>query len=308
MKHIIAVEVGGSHFSIALVNGEGQVIQESHKRFNIDSTQGADPIIEAFARPIDSLLVKYASHEINGVAFAIPGPFDYTRGIAKYAGHVKYSSLDNLNLKNAIQAKLRHPIELVFRFLNDAFSFGVGEAWKGNTSASNRSIAITLGAGCGAAFIENGLPVFDRQDVPPSGVIWNMPFKEGVVDDYLSTRWFVRRSKERYNIDVSGVKPLASTARKHDHAKEIFFEFGDNLAELLTSMIDKFDPQSIIFGGNIAKASDLFLDRLKSNLSKSNPHTSIFISEDTERKALIGCTRIFDERVWNQLKGRLPIV
>ncbi len=308
MEYIIGVEIGGSHVSVALIDVNGQLTEDSLKRFSIDSGKDTRSILDKIALPINLLLSKYSTYDIQGIAFAIPGPFDYQNGIGKYGEHVKYQALSNVNIKEAIQERLRTSEELSFRFLNDAFSFGVGEAWIGKTKNDTKSIAITLGTGCGAAFIEDGLPVFDRQNVPDSGVVWNMPFKDRMVDDYLSTRWFLNRGKEKYDINIREVKSFAATARKHDHAKELFREFGYNLSEVLEPLVDAFRPESIVFGGNISKAADLFMSELTSSIGMKRLDVKLYISENTEKTALIGSTKLFDPNVWEKLDGRLEII
>jgi len=79
------------------------------------------------------------------------------------------------------------------RFMNDASSFAVGEAWIGNAAGYKRSLFITLGTGFGSAFLEKGIPVVERDDIPPMGCLWHLPFRDGISDDYFSTRWIIKQ-------------------------------------------------------------------------------------------------------------------
>ena len=58
----------------------------------------------------------------------------------------------------------------LIRFMNDASSFAVGEAWAGSASKFNRSLSITLGTGFGSAFISNRIPIVDGPEVPKTGL------------------------------------------------------------------------------------------------------------------------------------------
>src|ERR1039457_940872 len=86
---------------------------------------------------------------------------------------------------------------LELRFLNDAIAFGVGEAWMGKAARVGRSISVTVGSGLGSAFVEQGIPVVEREDVPPKGYIWNLPFNNDLADVSFSTRWFIKRYAEK---------------------------------------------------------------------------------------------------------------
>ena len=72
--------------------------------------------------------------------------------------------------------------------MNDASSFAVGEAWAGSASKFDRSLSITLGTGFGSAFISNRIPIVDGPLVPKLGCIYHLPYRDGIADDYFSTR------------------------------------------------------------------------------------------------------------------------
>ncbi len=93
--------------------------------------------------------------------------------------------------------------------MNDASAFAVGEAWAGSASGSNRSLAITFGTGFGSAFISNKIPVVDGPEVPRIGCVYHLPYKDGIADDYFSTRWFLGRYKAITGKELKGVKELA---------------------------------------------------------------------------------------------------
>ena len=64
-------------------------------------------------------------------------------------------------LRNAISENLGIHDDFLIRFMNDASSFAVGEAWAGSAAGFNRSLSITFGTGFGSAFISNRIPIVD---------------------------------------------------------------------------------------------------------------------------------------------------
>ncbi|MDH5414257.1 MAG: hypothetical protein OEW87_08975, partial [Flavobacteriaceae bacterium] len=82
--------------------------------------------------------------------------------------------------------------------------------------------------------------------------------------------------------------------------------FSLNLAEFMSSFIQKYQPDLIILGGNISNASDHFLPVLKNKIKEKGLRTNFSISTLMEEAALIGSARLFDPSFWDQVKKDLP--
>ena len=62
----------------------------------------------------------------------MPGPFDYEKGIALFTHEVsKYENLYETDVAKEIRERLDIDAKYDLRFMNDATSFAVGEAWAG---------------------------------------------------------------------------------------------------------------------------------------------------------------------------------
>jgi glucokinase len=123
----------------------------------------------------------------------------------------------------------------------------------GAAKDSCTAIGLTLGTGLGSAYYSNG-EVKDAN-------LWCSPFKNGIAEDYLSTRWFTMRYREVTGNTVSGVKELVSLSTDSSVIK-IFDEFGTNLGLFLRDMTAKRQADVIVIGGNIAHAFKFFHDSL----------------------------------------------
>jgi len=71
----------------------------------------------------------------------MPGPFDYVKGISYIRGVAKYENLYGINISDAVSVNLGIQDGFLIRFMNDASSFAVGEAWQGSASGFNRSLS-----------------------------------------------------------------------------------------------------------------------------------------------------------------------
>ena len=208
-KILIGSDIGGSHITCVAVDLDGHSISDVFKvREEVDSGASADFILAGWAEALSRLISLIGKENLGGIGFAMPGPFDYPGGIAWFKGVQKYDSLYGINVRKEIRDRLALDASVPVRFLNDATSFAIGEAWTGRSSGFRKSMAITLGTGFGSAFIADGIPVESGPEVPESGCVYHLPYGGSIADDHFSTRWFVGRYKAVTGKDVTGVKDI----------------------------------------------------------------------------------------------------
>ncbi|MDR0542470.1 MAG: ROK family protein, partial [Dysgonamonadaceae bacterium] len=227
---------------------------------------------------------------VSGIGFSIPGPFDYSRGISKIEGVQKFNALFGLNVKEIFRPILNEQTGFT-AFINDATAFALGEYYAGAAKGSNRCLAITLGTGFGTTFLVDGIPqVKANEEIPANGYLYNIPFKKSIADDYFSTRWFLNTWREITGENADGVKEIAQYAQQgNQQAKAVFEEFASNLSDFLNPWLRQFRPDTLVIGGNIARASTLFLQSLISKPENKNiTEINIRISELWDHASLAG--------------------
>ena len=306
-KFAIGTDIGGSHISCALIEIEKeQIVKGSHANKEVDNKAPADAILAAWAGALRHSMDGIDSRELAGIGFAMPGPFDYANGIALFTPEVvKYQNLYGIDVAQRLRDLLGLSKECSLRFMNDASAFAMGEAWMGKARGFDRSACITLGTGFGSAFIDMGIPVVERRDVPLNGCVWHLPFRDGIADDSFSTRWFIHQYALRSGKRLSGVREIANQAENDPLAKELFVEFGNNLGGFLGPWLEKFKAGVLVIGGNISGAYNLFGKYLEDSLKSQNLHIEISLSGLREDAAIIGSARLLDENLWNKIKPLL---
>ena len=82
-KHTaIGVDIGGSHITCAAVDLERrQLVRETIAERPVDNKGTADEIISRWSEAISETVEKAGKERIKGIGFAMPGPFDYVKGI-----------------------------------------------------------------------------------------------------------------------------------------------------------------------------------------------------------------------------------
>lgn len=304
-SYSIGVDVGGSHVTCAVVHiQEGRLLEGTEARAAYHHEAPASEILQCWAQALNQTLEQVKLDQLAGIGFAIPGPFDYAKGISEMRH--KFPKLFGLHIPSVLQPLLHTEYPLTMRFLNDASAFAVGEAWLGEGKGYQNVVAITLGTGFGSAFTRHGVPVVKGPTVPKEGCLWHLPFQEGIADDYFSTRWFVQEYAKRSGETLPGVKELIDRADQEPLIRELFVIFGHNLAACLSRPLQLFEAEVLIIGGNIAHGLPLFQDVFEADLIKNGVKLRVCASRLKEHAALIGGARLLDDAFWQRVSAELP--
>lgn len=305
----LGVDIGGSHITVAAVDMTTKtIVPGSLSGSPVDNKAQADEILSVWSETIMRVLDKVRIFNVRGIGFAMPGPFDYVNGICLIRGVQKYENLYGVNVGKAISSRLGLPCDCKVRFMNDASSFAVGEAWAGKAKGFHRSVAITLGTGFGSAFIDERIPVVDGPLVPKMGCVYHLPFEKGIADEYFSTRWLTALYTEVTGKIAEGAKEVADAAKNDPQVKAIFNEFGDNLGSFLSPWLLKFNTEVLVIGGNISHAYDLFGESFETKMKSSGCNIKVEISGLKEDAALLGSAYLLDDSFWKSVQHALPLM
>lgn len=266
-----ALEIGGSHVDGGLVDlSAGGVIPSSRHREPIPPDGTAPEILGAIRRSAGTLAASADRGATWGVA--IPGPFDYRRGIGRYEDVGKFDALRGVNVRGALLEELEGAAaDLVF--LNDADAFLLGEWTAGAAAGHSRAAGVTLGTGVGSAFLADGVIVDAGPDVPPEGRLDLLTFDGRPFEETVSRRGILRR----YGL-LAGpalrpeVKDIAQRAREGERiAFEVLEETFGVLGQILGPWIARFDAAVLVVGGAMVGSWDLIERPLRDGIVEAVP-------------------------------------
>jgi glucokinase len=306
-KHIaIGIDIGGSHISCGAVDlRHNSLLPGSCFGADVDNKASVDVILKTWANTIKQTMAAVGQENLAGIGFAMPGPFDYAKGIALFEKVEKYLNLYGVDVANEIRSRLELPKDLPVRFINDATAFAIAEAWIGVGMGIPRIIALTLGTGFGSAFISEGIPVLEGETVPEMGCVWHLPFGEGIADEYFSTRWFERSYLKMTGRTINGVKEIAMLFDKDEVARQLLITYGNNMGEFLSPWIRKFGAGHIVIGGNITGAFDKFGSHFLESLKRNEVAVGVSLSVLKENAAIIGSARLVDDEFYARVEPLL---
>ena len=262
------IEIGGTHVLAALVNASGGRVEAgSRQTVALDSNAPARELLSRISECARALDAPAAA--TWGVA--IPGPFDYARGIGRFQGVGKFDSLNGVNLRARLTRAVDPNARMVF--VNDAEAFGMGEWIAGAAAGHDRAVALTLGTGVGSVFIDGGEVIRDRQDVPPDGSAHLLQIDGHPLEATVSRRAILARYTElsgdaHLEDDVLGI---ARRAAEDETARLVFDDVYRALGEALAPWLARFRATILVLGGSIAGSWNLVAPPLAVGVRTTEP-------------------------------------
>ena len=182
---------------------------------------------------------------VNTACFSIGGPFDYENGIS-HMTH-KFTGIFETPLRPFFDQR-----GIGITFLHDSTAFVLGEYDDGALKNIANGCCVMLGTGLGFAWIKGGKACLNEKDTP-SLVLWSSPYRDGIAEDYVSTRAIQKAYGRK-----ESVKAIAEAARAGDRAAaDAFLETGEHLKNILEPHLKALEIEKLALGGQISRSADL---------------------------------------------------
>lgn len=286
MRLIAAIEIGGNHVSGGIVEiDERRVISSSRTRTPVDSNGTRAEILAAIIS-----CARAISGWTDIWAVAIPGPFDYAKGIGRFRNVGKFDALAGVSMGDAIREAL--PKVATIAFVNDGDAFLLGEWLCGEANAVDRAAGITLGTGVGSAFLAKGRIVDTGDLVPPEGRVDLLQYQGQPLETVVSRRALIERYSRATGQSLD-VRAIAERARLGDgDAAEVISAPFEVLGQVIAPWLTRFGAEMLVVGGGIVGSWDLIgpplLRGVSHGASSSSPNLVVAPSSLGDDAALVG--------------------
>ncbi len=279
------LDIGGTHVTSARVALASRSVEpETLRRVSISPAAPRDELLAAIRAA--ALAARDPGTVFWGVA--VPGPFDYDRGVALLRGVHKLDALYGTDLRSALTAALELENAKQIQFINDAAAFLLGEWWAGAAAGHDVAIGVTCGSGLGSAFLRGGRLVESGPRVPPEARLDLLRYRGRPVEEVVSGRGVVAayRAHGGGAADAAGV---ARRAREGDLAAvEVWRGFGEALGEVLGPWVTAFAPRCLVIGGSIAASFDLFGPAMREACASLERLDFVGVAAHLEEAPLLG--------------------
>jgi glucokinase len=256
-RYIIGLEIHIKRIEVAVVDlDSNSIVLGTHVKQFIDSQETLENLLNCWTETIEECLKLHGS-DVDRIGIAIPGPFDYEKGISLMKNMGKFDALYGLNLKELLGDRLNKSPENI-RTANTAPCFLQGEVAHGTCKGFNNILGLILSAGFGSARYVDG--------VASDADLWRVPFKNSIANTYFDIKWISDRYEEFTGIKTTDIKELIKLAKTDDGIGQLVFgEYGENFSTFLGEYVKRYNSDLVVVGGYY-DAGDLFLPHVKDRL------------------------------------------
>ena len=219
--------------------------------------------------------------DLASIGVCAPGPFDYRQGIFlmkhKFAAVYGESFRSLTGIPDEIETRFVHdvvaPLQGLIRLRPELRRSVVG--------------LVTLGTGLGFSYAVDGEVVMDEM-LSPAFSLYNLPYKDSILEDYVSRRAILREYGKPAEGDVGGIAALARAG--NPDAREAFRAVAASFADCAGPHLRDLGITTLLFGGQIAKAFDL----MEATLRDALPEIEMFEVKNYEEAVIAGTSIISD--------------
>ena len=280
--YVVGMDIGGTNTVFGIVDARGNILSvdsiktQAYKEFGDYVAAVAEkliPMIEAVG----------GTNKIKGMGIGAPNG-NYHTGNIEHSANLPWKGIVPLGW--LIEKKTGLPTKVT----NDANAAAIGEMIYGVARGMKNFIVLTLGTGVGSGIVIDGklyygkngfagefghIPFFDNETICACGKkgcleteVSGIAIEEKIVKLIKSGVNTILRDKydrgERIHID-----DIIAAAQNDDNLSiELIEEVGEKLGKAVAFLINTFNPETVIVGGNLAAAGDYIMLPLKSSTNK----------------------------------------
>lgn len=306
MPYVLAVDLGGTKCSAAVVDRKGHIV--SRRTVAVDVSSPSAPVRQIVQLIRD--LAEGTGPKPSFVAAGIAVP-----GLVRRNGTVWAPNLPGWE-RMPLASRLQRSFEIPVVVESDRNAALLGECWRGAARGRSDAIVLMIGTGIGAGIMSGGRVVRGAHEL--SGCAgWlsvslaknSNPSPTGELESVMAGPGIANAARKRlqegqtsrlsqYDASKITAHEVAAAARGGDQmALDIFDRAGSLLGLGVANIVSLFDPEVVILGGGMAGAADLYLDSTRDAMLKgAQPlaarEVKLAVSKLGDRANLLGCARL----------------
>jgi glucokinase len=287
-----AIDLGGRKVRSYVADAQGQVLGEDSRESLADS-QECQAVIDQMVRSLNASVeqldkFRLSKRNLVAVGIASPGPVNVKRGIVSNAPQLpNWRDVELVEIMTRQLGALGYEVSVHLQ--NDANAEALGEYTFGSGDGRDPMVYVTIGTGIGGGIIIGGELYIGKSGA--AGEIGHMVIGgdgpncgcgggRGHLESLASGTAIARMGKELVD---SGKSPfleqlaresgqvtaemMSLAADSGDRAcRRIFEKVGCYLGIALASLVNIFNPDAVIIGGAVAKASHLFVEEAEETM------------------------------------------
>jgi glucokinase len=267
--YFLGVDLGGTQLRAAAVTQRGTLATEV---LSVRTGAGFTP--EDLSRELRAMAAQVArgmnGHTLAGVGFGTAGVV--SEGPLTQSPHLP--RLEGTDVRELASQAANCPVVVE----NDARCFTLAEVRFGAARGAQDVCGLALGTGVGCGVMLGGR--LHRGAFAQAVEVWHVKLRGESVEYFLAGAGLVRGYTSAGGTDGPSLdaEEVALRARNGDAAAiAAWRSFGEDLGFLCETIIGLLDPEIIVIGGSMARASDLFKPAVMEKLDK---HTTRLVEAE----------------------------
>ncbi|MFF3259002.1 ROK family protein [Streptomyces sp. DT20] len=267
MKHVIALDVGGTGMKAALVGADGALLYEARRATGRE--RGPDAVVESiltFAADLRAYGEEHFGESALAAGVAVPGIVDAENGVALYSANLGWSDVPMRRLLGERLGGV--PVALG----HDVRTGGLAEGRIGAGRGADRFVFIPLGTGiAGAIGIAGSIEAGAHGSAGEIGHIVIRPDgpdcscgQRGCLETLASAAAVSRAWAAASGDPKADAADCAKAVESGDPAAlAVWHDAVDALAAGLVTALTLLDPRTLIIGGGLAEAGETLFTPLR---------------------------------------------
>jgi glucokinase len=275
MRYVIGVDFGGTHIRAALVDEEGQIVEQLKRKTLAEL--GTKAVMDRIADAIKEVAAHVPQgDEVVGVGAIAPGPSDPFTGVVFQAPNLP--GWENVHLAEELHKRVELPVWIG----NDANLAALAEHRYGAGRGLSDIVYVTVSTGIGGGIIVNHQMLLGpdgmaaevgHMQIVPDGPLCNCG-NRGCVEALASGPNIAREARARLERGIESslskldhfpsTENVVQAAREGDElACDVIRRAGEHIGMMVANLVHLFNTQRFIFGGGVTNAGDLLLDPIR---------------------------------------------
>ena len=302
---VFAVDLGGTHLRIGLVDDAGKIHKQ--RKLHTPKDDSPDAIVSALAGIADEW--RDGDGPIVAASVMVPGAVNAEQSVVLQAPNLP--SLLNFQFRDVLQERLGWPVVLE----NDANAAAIGEMWLGAARGCTDVVSVTLGTGVGGGVVLDGklwrgahgsAGEIGHTTVDPFGGLKCKCGNTGCLELFASATAIARMAHEGLSRfpdsalrdgEITAEKVYAAGRAGDELALAVFQKAGRYLGVGLANLMSLIDPEMIVISGGVVNGWDLFQRAMYQEVSErafraTAQQVKIARAECGDNAGLLGAARL----------------
>lgn len=266
VRHVIALDVGGTGMKAALVGADGALLHRARRATGRE--RGPDAVVAeilGFAADLREHGARAFGEPAAAAGVAVPGIVDETNGVAVYAANLGWRDVP---LRELLADRLGAPVALG----HDVRTGGLAEGRIGAGRGADRFLFVALGTGIAGAIgvdgrVEAGAHGF-------AGEIGHIVVRPGGAPCPCGQRGCLERFSSAAAVsqawaaacgdpDADAADCAKAVSSGDPNAVRVWQNAVDALADGLVTALTLLDPRTLVIGGGLAEAGETLFTPLR---------------------------------------------